>query len=78
MLSESIHRLVFPLVVFLVVGTVWVSAWSAELQAEASRTSWPALPIPHREHRTTPDNAAANAALPAGANASASTDASFQ
>lgn len=51
MLYDSFHRLVVPIVLIAVIGTVWVEAWSQELQAEASRTTWPALPL-QREHRS--------------------------
>jgi hypothetical protein len=50
MLYESFHRLVFPTVLIAVIGTVWVAAWSQELQAEVAKGSWPALP--HRENRS--------------------------
>jgi hypothetical protein len=52
MFYDSFHRLVFPIVLFTVIGTVWVAAWSQSLQAEAAKSSWPALPLPNREHRS--------------------------
>ncbi len=51
MFYEPFHRLVFPIVVVTVVGTVLVAAWSQELQAEADKCTWPALPVPNREHQ---------------------------
>jgi hypothetical protein len=51
MLYDSFHRLVVPMVLIAVIGTVWVEAWSQELQSEASRSTWPALPL-NREHRS--------------------------
>jgi hypothetical protein len=51
MFYESFRRLVFPIVVFTVIGTVLVAAWSQDLQAEAEKATWPALPLPNQEHR---------------------------
>jgi hypothetical protein len=52
MFYESFRRLVLPLMVIVVICTVWVAAWSQELQAEADKATWPALPLPNREHRS--------------------------
>jgi hypothetical protein len=51
MLNEAFHRLMFPVVVSLIVGTVWVVGWSRDLQAQAAKKYWPALPVPgHVDH----------------------------
>jgi len=47
MLYRSFHRLVFPIVIITVIGTVWVVAWSQALVAETERHFWPALPVSH-------------------------------
>ena len=47
MFYRSFHRLVFPLVLITVVGSVWVAGWSQAIQAEAQRGTWPALPVRH-------------------------------
>ena len=46
MLYELFHRLMVPVVTSLIVGTVWVVGWSRNLQDEANKKYWPALPIP--------------------------------
>jgi hypothetical protein len=47
MIREVFHRLVFPVVVVSVITCVWVAAWSKSLVDEASRGTWPALPVQH-------------------------------
>ena len=47
MFYRSFHRMVFPLVMITVIGTVWVVAWSQALAAESQKHYWPALPVPH-------------------------------
>jgi hypothetical protein len=48
MFAELFHRLLFPTLVTIVVGTVWVVGWSQGLVSEADRGWWPAIPIPGR------------------------------
>ena len=47
MIYEAFHRLMFPSVVVSIVGSVWITAWSHAVVAEAMKGSWPALPVPH-------------------------------
>jgi hypothetical protein len=68
MFYASFHRLVFPIVVFTVIGTVLVAAWSQELQDEAAQRIWPALPLPNREHQP------ASEGNPTGGNPSSKTE----
>jgi hypothetical protein len=58
MIYEAFHRLVFPAVVVSVVGSVWITAWSHAVIAEASKGSWPALPVPDRVLRIEQEEAA--------------------
>jgi hypothetical protein len=53
MFRESIRQLMFLGLVATIVGSVWVVAWSQELQAEATRGCYPAMPIPGLEDQTT-------------------------
>jgi hypothetical protein len=48
MFAELFHRLLFPTLVAIVVGTVWVVGWSQSLVSEAERGWWPAMPMPNR------------------------------
>lgn len=52
MFYASFHKLVFPMVLVTVVGSVWVAAWSQSVQAEAEQNSWPALPVPNHHNQT--------------------------
>ena len=56
MLYDALHRLVFPVVTSLVIATVWIVAWSSDLQAQADRKYWPALDVPAHSVKTTPSN----------------------
>jgi hypothetical protein len=48
MFAELFHRLLFPTLVTIVIGTVWVVGWSQGLVSEAERGWWPAIPLPNR------------------------------
>lgn len=67
MIYEAFHRLVFPGVVVSIVGSVWITAWSHAVVAEATKGSWPALPVPHHKDSSQPEQ-----------NASGQTDPSVQ
>ena len=55
MIYEAFHRLVFPSVVVSVVGSVWITAWSHAVVAEAMKGTWPALPVPGHVINAQPD-----------------------
>ena len=55
MIYETFHRLVFPIVIISVVGSVWITGWSHELVDEANRGTWPALPVPHHVIKSATD-----------------------
>jgi hypothetical protein len=46
LVCESFRQMVVPMVLVTVIGAVWAAARSQELQAQANRGSWPALPMP--------------------------------
>jgi hypothetical protein len=48
MFAELFHRLLFPMLVSIVVGTVWIVGWSQAIVREADRGWWPAIPLPSR------------------------------
>jgi hypothetical protein len=54
MLHDAFHRLVFPVITSLIIGTVWVVGWSSDLQAQADRKYWPALEVPSHSVKATP------------------------
>jgi hypothetical protein len=43
MLSDLVHRIIYYSAVLTVIATVWVSAWSRAIVAEADRGYWPPL-----------------------------------
>jgi hypothetical protein len=48
--------MMFPLITSLIVGTVWVVGWSKELQAQADKKYWDALPLPGHVHKAPANN----------------------
>jgi hypothetical protein len=49
MLHETIRRLMLPVTLTTIVGTVWIAAVSDSMQAQVMAGTWPAL------HRQEPD-----------------------
>jgi len=43
MLHETMRRLILPVAMITIVGTVWIAAVSASMQAEVMAGTWPAL-----------------------------------
>jgi hypothetical protein len=48
MFNELYQRILFPIFVATLIGSLWVAAWSKSLTDEADKHTWPALPAPHR------------------------------
>jgi hypothetical protein len=51
MFAELFHRFLFPTLVAVVVGTVWIVGWSQALVREADQGWWPAIPLPSHSAR---------------------------
>jgi len=47
MFNELYHRMLYPLFVATLIGSLWVAAWSKALTDEADKHTWPALQAPH-------------------------------
>jgi hypothetical protein len=65
MLHETMRRLILPVTMIIIVGTVWIAAVSASMQAEVNAGTWPALHAQQRPPSSGPPRIAEKSATPA-------------